>query len=68
VLSLLGALTYAELAAANRRRADLRYIREGFGRLPRFVWMVPVSGDLMATVAALALRLPPPCSGAADNV
>ncbi len=47
VLSLLGALTYAELAAANPEAGGLYcYIRDGFGRLPAFlVRLVPVPGD-----------------------
>jgi len=37
VLSLLGALTYAELAAANPEAGGLYcYIRDGFGRLSAF--------------------------------
>jgi APA family basic amino acid/polyamine antiporter len=56
VLSLLGALTYAELAAANPEAGGLYcYIRDGFGRLPAFVYgwclfLVIAS----ATIAALA--------------
>src|ERR1700730_10035476 len=39
VLSLLGALTYAELAAANPEAGGLYcYIRDGFGRLPAFLY------------------------------
>src|SRR6516165_3643672 len=38
-LSLLGALTYAELAAANPEAGGLScYIRDGFGRLPAFLY------------------------------
>src|SRR6516225_8282211 len=38
-LSLLGALTYAELAAANPEAGGLYcYIRDGFGRLPAFLY------------------------------
>ena len=45
VLSLLGALTYAELAAANPEAGGLYcFIRDGFGRLPAFLWLVPVPG------------------------
>src|SRR6478609_11895104 len=56
VLSLLGALTYAELAAANPEAGGLYcYIREGFGRLPAFLYgwclFLVISA---ATVAALA--------------
>jgi basic amino acid/polyamine antiporter, APA family len=56
VLSLLGALTYAELAAANPEAGGLYcYIRDGFGRLPAFLYgwclfLVIAS----ATIAALA--------------
>lgn len=56
LLSLLGALTYAELAAANPQAGGLYcYIRDGFGRLPAFLYgwclfLVIASG----TVAALA--------------
>jgi basic amino acid/polyamine antiporter, APA family len=39
VLSLLGALTYAELAAANPEAGGLYcYIRDGFGRAPAFLY------------------------------
>jgi len=39
VLSLLGALTYAELAAANPEAGGLYcYIRDGFGRLSAFLY------------------------------
>src|SRR5882672_10735233 len=56
ILSLLGALTYAELAAANPEAGGLYcYIRDGFGRLPAFLYgwclfLVIASG----TIAALA--------------
>ncbi len=56
VLSLLGALTYAELAAANPEAGGLYcFIRDGFGRLPAFLYgwclfLVIAS----ATIAALA--------------
>jgi APA family basic amino acid/polyamine antiporter len=56
VLSLLGALTYAELAAANPEAGGLYcYIRDGFGRMPAFLYgwclfLVIAS----ATIAALA--------------
>ncbi len=56
VLSLLGALTYAELAAANPEPGGLYcYIRDGFGRLPAFLYgwslfLIIAS----ATIAALA--------------
>src|SRR6202165_4130075 len=39
VLSLLGALTYAELAAANPEAGGLYcYIRDGFGRISAFLY------------------------------
>jgi APA family basic amino acid/polyamine antiporter len=56
VLSLLGALTYAELSAANPEAGGLYcYIRDGFGPLPAFLYgwclfVVIASG----TIAALA--------------
>jgi basic amino acid/polyamine antiporter, APA family len=56
VLSLLGALTYAELAAVNPEAGGLYcYIRDAFGRLPAFLYgwclfLVIAS----ATIAALA--------------
>lgn len=56
VLSLLGALTYAELAARNPEAGGLYcYIRDGFGRAPAFLYgwclfLVIASGS----VAALA--------------
>jgi basic amino acid/polyamine antiporter, APA family len=56
ILSLLGALTYAELAAANPEAGGLYcFIRDGFGRLPAFLYgwclfLVIASG----TIAALS--------------
>ena len=55
-MSLLGALTYAELAAANPEAGGLYcYIRDGFGRLPAFLYgwclFLVISA---ATIAALA--------------
>src|SRR4029077_5317043 len=56
ILSLLGALTYAELAAANPEAGGLYcYIRDGFGRMSAFfygwcLFLVIASGS----VAALA--------------
>ena len=56
VLSLLGALTYAELAATNPEAGGLYcYIRDGFGRAPAFLYgwclfLMIASG----TIAALA--------------
>src|SRR3977135_2244694 len=39
ILSLLGALTYAELAAANPEAGGLYvFIRDGFGRMPAFLY------------------------------
>jgi amino acid transporter len=39
IMSLLGALTYAELAAANPEAGGLYcFIRDGFGRLPAFLY------------------------------
>jgi len=56
MMSLLGALTYAELAAANPEAGGLYcYIRDGFGRLPAFLYgwclFLVISA---ATIAALA--------------
>src|SRR6201984_241847 len=56
IMSLLGALTYAELAAANPEASGLYcYIRDGFGRLPAFLYgwclFLVISA---ATIAALA--------------
>ncbi|HUL15809.1 MAG TPA: amino acid permease [Terriglobales bacterium] len=56
ILSLLGALTYAELAAANPEAGGLYcYIRDGFGRLPAFLygWCLFLV-IAAATIAALA--------------
>jgi len=56
ILSLLGALTYAELAAGNPEAGGLYcYIRDGFGRLPAFLygWCLFVV-IAAATIAALA--------------
>lgn len=55
-LSLVGALTYAEMSAANPEAGGLYcYIRDGFGRLPAFLYgwclFLVVSS---ATIAALA--------------
>src|ERR1700688_1773170 len=56
VLSLLGALTYAELAAANPEAGGLYcYIRDAFGRMPAFLYgwsLLLVIAS--ATIAALA--------------
>src|SRR5215467_2301020 len=56
VMSLLGALTYAELATANPEAGGLYcFIRDGFGRLPAFLYgwclFLVISS---ATIAALA--------------
>jgi APA family basic amino acid/polyamine antiporter len=56
VMSLLGALTYSELAAANPEAGGLYcYIRDGFGRLPAFLYgwclLLVISS---ASIAALA--------------
>src|ERR1700746_350959 len=56
ILSLLGALTYAELAAANPEAGGLYvFIRDGFGRLPAFLYgwclFLVISS---ASIAALA--------------
>src|SRR5712664_2934484 len=54
VLSLLGALTYAELAAANPEAGGLYcYIRDGFGRISAFfygwcLFLVIASGSVTA--------------------
>src|SRR5258707_11719371 len=58
VLSLLGALTYAELAAANPEAGGLYcYIRDVFGRLPAFLYgwclfLVIASGSVPAPARA----------------
>src|SRR5438309_11944464 len=55
VLSLLGALTYAELAACNPKAGGLYcFIRDGFGRLPAFLygWCLFL---VIATVSAAPL-------------
>src|SRR5215813_12382440 len=60
VLSLLGALTYAELAAANPEAGGLYcYIRDGFGRLPAFLYgwclfAVIASGSVAALARAFS--------------
>ena len=63
VLSLLGALTYAELAAANPEAGGLYcYIRDGFGRLPAFLYgwclfLVIASASIAALARAFARYL-----------
>src|SRR2546427_5493271 len=60
VMSLLGALTYAELAAANPEAGGLYcYIRDGFGRLSAFLYgwclfLVIASGSVAALARALS--------------
>jgi APA family basic amino acid/polyamine antiporter len=63
VLSLLGALTYAELAAANPEAGGLYcYIRDGFGRIPAFLYgwclfVVIASGSIAALARAFTRYL-----------
>src|SRR5467141_4407347 len=63
VLSLLGALTYAELAAANPEAGGLYcYIRDGFGRLAAFLYgwclfLVIASGSVAALARAFTRYL-----------
>jgi APA family basic amino acid/polyamine antiporter len=63
VLSLLGALSYAELAAANPEAGGLYcYIRDGFGRIPAFLYgwclfVVIASGTIAALARAFAKYL-----------
>jgi APA family basic amino acid/polyamine antiporter len=58
ILSLLGALTYAELAAANPQAGGLYvFIRDGFGRMPAFLYgwclfLVIASGSVAALARA----------------
>jgi APA family basic amino acid/polyamine antiporter len=60
LLSLLGALTYAELAAANPEAGGLYcYIRDAFGRIPAFLYgwclfAVIASGSIAAVASAFA--------------
>ncbi len=62
-LSVLGALTYAELAAANPEAGGLYcYIRDGFGRLPAFLYgwslfLVIASGAVAALTRAFTQYL-----------
>jgi APA family basic amino acid/polyamine antiporter len=62
-LSLLGALTYAELAAANPEAGGLYcYIRDGFGRLPAFLYgwsllLIIASGSIAALAHAFTTYL-----------
>src|SRR2546422_6388175 len=63
VLSLLGALTYAELAACNPEAGGLYcFIRDGFGRLPAFLYgwcllLVIASGSVAALARAFSRHL-----------
>jgi APA family basic amino acid/polyamine antiporter len=62
-LSLLGALTYAELAAANPEAGGLYvFIRDGFGRMSAFLYgwslfLVIASGSVAALARAFSLYL-----------
>ena len=56
ILSLLGALTYGELAATNPKAGGLYvFIRDGFGKLPAFLYgwtlFFVISSGSMATLA-----------------
>ena len=63
VMSLLGALTYAELAAANPEAGGLYcFIRDGFGRFPAFLYgwclfLVISSASIAALARAFARYL-----------
>lgn len=63
ILSLLGALTYAELAACNPEAGGLYcYIRDAFGRLPAFLYgwclfAVIASGSIAALARAFTRYL-----------
>jgi basic amino acid/polyamine antiporter, APA family len=63
ILSLLGALTYAELAAANPEAGGLYcYIRDGFGRIPAFLYgwclfLVIASGSIAGLARAFTVYL-----------
>ncbi|MGB2670156.1 MAG: amino acid permease, partial [Candidatus Acidiferrum sp.] len=63
VLSLLGALTYAELAATNPEAGGLYcFIRDGFGRIPAFLYgwclfLVIASGSVAALARAFTEHL-----------
>src|ERR1700682_631196 len=63
VFSLLGALTYAELAAANPEAGGLYvFIRDGFGRMPAFLYgwclfLVIASGSVAALARAFTRYL-----------
>jgi basic amino acid/polyamine antiporter, APA family len=76
ILSLLGALTYAELAAANPEAGGLYcYIRDGFGRMPAFLYgwslfLIIASGTNAALAHAFTRYLAEiiPLSPIASNV
>lgn len=63
ILSLLGALTYAELAAANPEAGGLYcYVRDAFGRFPAFLYgwclfLVIASGSVAALARAFSRYL-----------
>jgi APA family basic amino acid/polyamine antiporter len=75
-LSLLGALTYAELAAANPEAGGLYcYIRDGFGRITAFLYgwclfLVIASGTIAALARAFSRYLAEiiPLSSAASTI
>src|SRR6266853_3366863 len=62
-LSLLGALTYAELSATNPEAGGLYcFIRDGFGRMPAFLYgwslfLVIASGSVAAVARAFTRYL-----------
>jgi basic amino acid/polyamine antiporter, APA family len=63
ILSLLGALTYAELSASNPEAGGLYcFIRDGFGRVPAFLYgwslfLVIASGSIAALARAFTRYL-----------
>src|ERR1700719_3728718 len=63
ILSLLGALTYAELSATNPEAGGLYcFIRDGFGRMPAFLYgwclfLVIASGSVAALARAFTRYL-----------
>jgi basic amino acid/polyamine antiporter, APA family len=75
-LSLLGALTYAELSAANPEAGGLYcYIRDGFGRLPAFLYgwsllFVIASASIAALAHAFTAHLQEivPLSNAEEHI
>ena len=76
VLSLLGALTYAELAAANPEAGGLYcFIRDAFGRIPAFLYgwclfAVIASGSIAALARAFTRYFSEiiPLSAAGSNI